>query len=298
MITYRHHIASLVAVFLALAVGIALGGGPLSELGRNEATTPAKVVKQSESLERSASFADAFATASAEKLYAGGLREHPVSILAMPDADTDTLAALVDQVGTAGGTVTGTFEVAPALVDPMEKSLIDTLGTQLVTQVGSGAVDAEASTYDRMGQLLGLALATTRETAQPAGDAANAVRQSLVGAELMTSPEDEPRTAPLVLVVLGAGQPAGDAENAVLSGLVSGLAATALGVVVVADADSGTDGALAGLRAEPGSQEVSTLDGVDSPLGQVSAVLALLRELAGSGGSFGASGADGAVPLG
>ncbi len=28
MITYRHHIASLVAVFLALAIGVALGGGP------------------------------------------------------------------------------------------------------------------------------------------------------------------------------------------------------------------------------------------------------------------------------
>ena len=32
MISYRHHIVSLVAVFLALAVGVVLGGGPLSEL--------------------------------------------------------------------------------------------------------------------------------------------------------------------------------------------------------------------------------------------------------------------------
>ena len=39
MISYRHHIVSLVAVFLALAVGIVLGGGPLTELGR--ADTPA-----------------------------------------------------------------------------------------------------------------------------------------------------------------------------------------------------------------------------------------------------------------
>ena len=36
MISYRHHIVSLVAVFLALAVGIVLGGGPLTELGRAE----------------------------------------------------------------------------------------------------------------------------------------------------------------------------------------------------------------------------------------------------------------------
>ncbi len=31
MITYRHHVVSLVAVFLALAVGVALGGGPLGQ---------------------------------------------------------------------------------------------------------------------------------------------------------------------------------------------------------------------------------------------------------------------------
>ena len=29
MITFRYHIVSLVSVFLALAIGIALGGGPL-----------------------------------------------------------------------------------------------------------------------------------------------------------------------------------------------------------------------------------------------------------------------------
>ena len=36
MISYRHHIVSLVAVFLALAVGVVLGGGPLSDLGRDD----------------------------------------------------------------------------------------------------------------------------------------------------------------------------------------------------------------------------------------------------------------------
>ena len=32
MITFRHFLTSLVAVFLALAVGIVLGGGPLSDV--------------------------------------------------------------------------------------------------------------------------------------------------------------------------------------------------------------------------------------------------------------------------
>ena len=36
VISYRHHIVSLVAVFLALAAGVVLGGGPLSDLGRDD----------------------------------------------------------------------------------------------------------------------------------------------------------------------------------------------------------------------------------------------------------------------
>jgi hypothetical protein len=32
VITFRHFITTIVAVFFALAVGVALGGGPLSDL--------------------------------------------------------------------------------------------------------------------------------------------------------------------------------------------------------------------------------------------------------------------------
>ena len=67
-------------------------------------------------------------------------------------------------------------------------------------------------------------------------------------------------------------------------------------MVVAGDAASGTDGALHGLRAEPVADEVATVDGADSAVGQVTAVLALARSLKVQGGSFGASGSDGAGP--
>ncbi len=38
MITLRHHLLTIVAVFLALAAGIVLGGGPLSDVGATVAT--------------------------------------------------------------------------------------------------------------------------------------------------------------------------------------------------------------------------------------------------------------------
>jgi hypothetical protein len=296
VITYRHHIVTLVAVFLALAVGVALGGGPLSELGREPANTAATVKERTQDAKRAATFGDEFAVAGADMLYDARLADHPVAVVALPGADEDAVAALEQQIETAGGGVTGRYDVQEALLDPGEKSLVDTLGSQLMTQLGSGVVDAEASTYPRMGQLIGVALSTTEPTSAPAGPKASSIRQSLVGADLMTSPRREVDVAPLVLVVLGS-QAGGEDDQAVLSGLLSGLAARAAGTVVVADSQSGVDGSLSALRHEPVADEVTTVDGVESPLGQVTATLALLRALAGDGGSFGASGADGAVPL-
>ncbi|MBB6625698.1 copper transporter [Nocardioides sp. KIGAM211] len=287
MITYRHHITTLVAVFLALAVGVVLGGGPLTDLGREPSVAPARAGATRDAREL-AGFGDDFAAAGAATLYDDRLRDHAVAVLTLPGADDDVVGALTQQVEEAGGTVAGTYAARPSLVAPGEKSLVDTLGSQLMTQLGDGAVASDASTYVRAGQLAGLAMATGDVPA----DDASSVRQSLAGAELLTSPE-KPKAADLVLVVLGTAT-----DDAIVSGLVDGLAAKATGVVVAGDTDSAASGDLAGVRREPVGQDVATVDGVEAPLGQVTAVLALARSLTVQGGSFGASGSDGAVPLG
>jgi hypothetical protein len=287
VISFRHHVVSLVAVLLALAAGVALGGGPLSELARDPANASAATSGQRPEAQREVSFGDDFAAAGAATLYDGRLEGQSVSILTLPGADGDVVSGLAAEVERAGGSVAGTHEARPVLVDASEKSLVDTLGSQLMTTLGGGAVSADASTYPRIGELLGLAIAAPEE---PAADATS-VRQSLVGADLLSSPAGAQR-APLVLVVLG-----DDLDDAILSGLLSGLAAKA-NVVAAGDLASGMDGDLHTLRGEPVAEEVATIDGVDSVVGQVSAVLAVARALKVSGGSFGASGSDGAVPLG
>lgn len=287
MISYRHHVVSLIAVFLALAIGVTLGGGPLSDIGR--AAPPSSEAKaQDAGAERAQAFAETFATASAPALYAGRLRDRSVSLLTLPGADPAVVDSLGTQIKAAGGSVSGRYTALPALVSAGEKSLVDTMGSQLMTQLDSTAVAADASTYDRIGQLLGLVMSS------PKASAANAesVRQSLAGADLLTSPEGANRSQ-LVLVVLG-----DDVDDAILSGLVAGLSAKATGVVVAGDTDSGSTGDLSGLRAEPDAKAATTVDGVESALGQVTTVLALARSLESPGGAFGASGSDGAVPLG
>lgn len=287
MISYRHHVVSLVAVFLALAIGVTLGGGPLSDVGR-AAPPSSNALAKDAGAERAQAFAETFATASAPALYAGRLRDRSVSVLTLPGADPAVVDRLGAQIKAAGGSVAGRYTAMPALVSAGEKSLVDTMGSQLMTQLDSAEVAADASTYDRIGQLLGLVLSS------PKSSAANAesVRQSLAGADLLTSPEGATRTQ-LVLVVLG-----DDIDDAILSGLVTGLSVKATGVVVAGDSDSGVAGDLSGLRTEPSAKAATTIDGVETALGQVTTVLALARALETPGGSFGASGSDGAVPLG
>ena len=259
MISYRHHIVSLVAVFLALAVGIVLGGGPLTDLGRaaeSPAHASAAARRASQQAARTAGFGDDFAAASAATLYGGRLKGQAVSILTLPGASGDVVSALGAQVDTAGGTVAGTYDARPALLAASEKSLVDTLGSQLMTQLGSGTISADAPTYERMGELLGLALGTTATSPEDV----TSVRQSLAGAELLTSPK-EPERSGLVLVVLG-----DDADDAILSGLVAGLAGKATGVVVAGTAASGVSGDLKALRGQGLDNQVATVDGADSGL--------------------------------
>lgn len=302
MISLRQHVASLVAVFLALAVGIALGGGLLADTDdepddQSAASAPEKPGTQSDTAD---SYGDAFAAASAVRLYANGLDGHAVVVLAMPGAEPAQVKALTEQVIAAGGAITGTFTAGEALIEPGQKTLVDTLGSQLMTQLGDPRVDAAATTYDRMGELMALAMATDQVSSVRADIAAVTIRQALADAELLTSPADV-RNAPLILVVLPPGtEGASDslATKTILSGLINGLGSNAAGVVVTGDADSAEDGELAALRASELVGPVSTVDGLETTIGQVTTILALMNVLLGTGGSYGASGSDGAVPLG
>ena len=124
VISLRQHVASLVAVFLALAVGIALGGGLLADTD-DDATTSRSATSQPRSRRRPrtsvATFADAFAGAGAARLYANGLDGHAAAILTMPGAETAQVKALQAQIIAAGGAITGTFTAGDKLVDADER---------------------------------------------------------------------------------------------------------------------------------------------------------------------------------
>jgi hypothetical protein len=288
----RRLLVSFVAIATALAAGIALGGGPLSDIGRtpSQAAPPPEQPDVDPLAQASAAYADAFAGSVASSLYAGQLHGHPVALLTLPGADPDVVEALATEVRAAGTQVVATYGLKRALVEPGEKTLVDTLGLQLVEQLGAGVVTADATTYDRIGQLIGRSVAAEQpSTAMDAAKVAS-LRASLKGAGLMAVPEGDPNVAPMVLVVSGA-----EVEQPVLSGIVAGLAAVARGVVVAGPTG---DASLGALRAEPPLRAVATVDGTDTATGRVATILTLVHTVTAPGGSYGASGTDGPAPLG
>jgi hypothetical protein len=180
-------------------------------------------------------------------------------------------------------------DLTDALTAPGQKTLVDTMGSQLATQLAAqvpALADQSLTTYPRMGRLVGLAVATTGAPG-PAGAPASTVRESWKAAKLTTD-VGTAGVAPLMLVVLGH-----DLDDAIVNGLVDGLAAQAHGVVVVGRTRSAD---IASLRER--KAPAATVDGVETAAGRVAAVLALVRQITGGGGSFGASGIDGVVPVG
>lgn len=297
MITLRHHLLTIVAVFLALAAGIVLGGGPLSDVGPTVAASSGEQEAAPAEDRAQTDYTDSVVSALGPATVGGRLADRSVAVVTVPGADEQVVTALTEQVTAAGGTVSARYDLSEDIVDPAQKSLVDTLGSQLLTQQAEGDVGAEASTYDRIGQLLGLAVATKEAEGQDVSGKARAIVDAVSGAGLMAKPGEVAQRSPLVLVVLGTD--AGDeGSDAILAGLAQGLAVQAGGVVVVGATADGGEGQLGRFRADPASAAVATLDGVDTAAGRVATVLALQRSLTTPGGAFGASGADGPVPLG
>lgn len=296
MISFRTHVVTLVAVFLALAVGVVLGGGPLSELGRSAETDTAELEQQLDRAEARAAFGERFAGESAAALYRDGLDGREVAILTFPGARQAVIDALREEVDAAGGSVSVVQPVGTSLVNPGEKSLVDTLGSQLMAQLPRGTITDGATTYERAGQLLGLTVGSRRVSGELLSPDTQSVADGLKGANLIPEVADHDTRAPLVLAVLG-DEVTGDGADEIVGGLVRGFTARAVGVVVAQTTSNGSD-QLDRLREEEALGSATSVDGVETVAGQVATVAALVRALDTQGGAFGATGSDGTVPLG
>jgi hypothetical protein len=310
VISFRYHIVSIVSVFLALAVGVALGGGPLKGEVDNtlveqvEADRKAKADLRAQLAAAGAgnTFTDDFVGDVAPELVGGTLEGRSVTLLVLPGAEESVVTSLTDLISTAGGSVGGTIRAGEGLVDVGNKQLVDELGSQLLDGVTDVTVSDEAGTYERLGAILARAVATDEDGGDSVDDAANSILSGLSTAELMSPAGKLSRRGSLVLVVSGAGPEASDERegaSAVVTSLADAMDEATDGVVVAGPISAARGGGvIEAVRGEVvTAQEVSTVDTVDRAAGQVVAILALAEQAAGEGGHYGSvDAADGVMP--
>ncbi|MDQ3165954.1 MAG: copper transporter [Actinomycetota bacterium] len=306
MIDFRYHLISIVAIFLALAVGIALGAGPLKGgldqqlVNQAEQDREDKVALRAEldQLGLTAGFQDDFAQAVAPDLLDSRLEGRTVAVVLLPGADPDIAAALADDAAEAGGTVTGTIQVQPGLVDPQNRQVAEGLATSVLDGVSGGPDIAGASSYQLVGYSLARGFLSTRPQGAPVDVAAQTAAASYREAGYVTTERDVQRRAGLAVVITAEPEQFEPGQDELVTTLVQAMDAASGGVVVAGSASSGVEGGYVQvIRSSDVAQEVSTVDVADTAAGRVATVLALAEQAAGRAGQYGsADAADGALP--
>jgi hypothetical protein len=310
VISFRYHIVSIVSVFLALAIGVALGGGPLKGEVDNTLVDQVKTDRQAKAdleaqitgLRSSNTFTDEFATTVAPGLIGDTLKGRVVTLVVLPTAQQADVTALKDLIGVAGGSVGGTMRVGTQLVDAGDKQLVDELGNQLEGRATDVTIPADASPYERIGALIARAIGTDYNGGKEVDGPATSILAGLSTTSLMSSEDKLTRRGSLVLFVTGPGQGSSEEQQGaatIVDTLVQAVDSATDGVVLAGPvASARADGQVKAVRDDvTAAREVSTVDSLGRTAGQVVTVMALAGQAAGRTGQYGAiDAADGAMP--
>ncbi|SFK67441.1 copper transporter [Geodermatophilus ruber] len=300
MIDFRYHLVSLIAVFLAVALGIVIGTTQLNGPILADLETQVSALQQDKrdledqtrDLQTQLDTGDAFEEAVAPALVAGSLAERRVVLVVAGDEDADTVEGVSALIGQAGGTVTGTLRLQPEYSDPATASSLQSYvtGPGLPTGVTLPETD---DTGQLVAALLAQTLLVPADPAAPAPDTAalSSVLAGLSALDVLTQESASVTPADYAVLLTAGAFPADEAQERAdtLVDLAVALDAAGSGAVVAGDAASARETGLVGyLRADPEvSAAVSTVDNVDSAAGRISAVLALGREGEGTSGKYG-----------
>lgn len=307
MVDFRYHLVTIIAIFLALAVGIVVGttalNGPVLDglRARNAGLIGEKRAAQADvdALKSEVDTADAFARTLAPDLVGGRLDGQSVLLVLTPDADRQVAEQLSTALTEAGALVTGRLSLQPALLEPGSGQLVDDLVASVVTpglQLPEGAAVARAATQ------LAAALLVRPGDEPLERDAVQQVVSAFEEADLVQLDDQGEQIVAATTAVLLTGRPPveqeqvqDDGRQAQLEGLLSmarSLEGASGGAVVAGPTEAAKDGGLVrAVRSDSAlDAAVSSVDNVHRAVGQVAVVRALAEQLQGGAGRYGGTG--------
>lgn len=289
MISLRQHALSLAAVFLALAVGVVLGSGFLSDTllsslrdeKRDLYTQINGLNDQKNAMNEKLAAANNFDNQLAGRMVHDALGGKTVVMFRTPDARDDDVAAIAKFVGQAGGTVAGTVSLTQEFVDANSAEKLRTVVNSSILPAGQQLSTKLVDQGSQAGDLLGIALLiNANPTTPPIDDAQrDTVLASLRDTGFITyQPADHIGAANAALIVTGGALPQ-DAGNQGVSvaRFSAALAPHGSGALLAGRDGSATGGAaVAVTRADAGmTSAISTVDDIDTVPGRITSVLGL-----------------------
>jgi len=293
VIDFRYHLVSIIAVFLALAVGLLVGATSLGGATEAVLTHEEHLVTQANNTLRAKNSAlssqigadQAFAQAASHRLLSGLLTGKKVVLVVAPNADSALQSSVTSGLQQAGATVTGKIMLQQAFFDPsgQTESSLTQLARQLAPQAGVTLPTASSTVYGQ--QAAAAVIASCIVSKNGDGPGATVSRSILSaftnpGGYLQVSPgPGAPQPATLAVLLTPGGAPSTSAQaknmNQALVAVATQLQAASAGTVMAGSLSAiGPDSAISMV----GGSGPSTVDNADTSSGQIIVVQAL-REL-------------------
>lgn len=289
MIGWRYHLISIVAVFLALALGLLIGTAFLNDrlVADLQARTQAlQVDRDAQAAQLRSLRAEAEVTF--PFLVEGRLQGLDVVILTHPGADEEPMARVRDALDRAGARLVTTLEAQRALTDPSPEEV-----AALAEIVGAPGDTAPETIVAETWRALGRRLASGPTVSPDEDD----LLTRLVLGEFLRAADPEIVTVRSVggpdqsfVLVGGSPSEAIDVPADSFVDLTQVLTEQGATVAVGEDLNTSVSGLVEAIRAEVAEARgpVVTVDDVADPLGGVALVLGLQRAReTGQGGDYG-----------
>lgn len=293
MISLRQHAISIVAIFLALTLGLFLGSGFVGDKV-NSATGTSRdrigdLQTERDKLNAQVNAGNGFVAAVSPTLLAGKLTGTPVIVVTAPNAADGDVAAVKEALTAAGAKFAGQIGLTDDLLRDQSAEKLRTIIDQSIPAGGSLRPELTDS-GGRVGDLLGtLTLSGTGTGTASRSDVNNGLA-ALRDGGFISFTDNAVGTGKAVVVVTGDayGSDSG-AQGQLTANLAAAMARRSGAGVLVGRTGSAEGGSpIAVIRADPSlSNEIATVDNVDVQMGRVTTVLALSADLRGKPGAFG-----------
>jgi Copper transport outer membrane protein, MctB len=288
VISLRTHAISLAAVFLALAIGVALGSGLLSNTVLSGLRDDKKELQnqingltdQKNALNEKLSAAGEFDSQMSPRILRDAMAGKSVVVFRTPDAADDDVDAVSRMAEQAGATVTGTISLTEEFVDANSAEKLLSVVNSPIVPAGAQLSTKSVDQGSQAGDLLGITLLINKDPKIPAVDdqQRDTVLAALRDTGFLTYGTERIGSANTALIVTGGGL-GDDAGNkgATVARFAAGMAPHGSGTVIAGrDGSSSGTSAVAVTRSDGAlTAAVSTVDDVNATSGRITSVLAL-----------------------